>query len=257
MMPILYIVQGHRFDIYESIGCGIPDLAVWPSILLRDILPLVIAMASLVYAALAMRWFLIRRLQFRSILAAYNSGLTTSRYLRLIALAVTDICLLLFTSLFSLIWRFTKFGEYIQSYGSWAQVHANFSLISQSPESAQVANWVYYVVVSFYAAPLYSIVFFMFFGFGEEAITEYVAIGERARVLFERLGLLRTKEIGGQRIPALGSTVVAATDDAWTTRQDSAGDLDKHGGRLFDGLQEREQGDDGNGISVYVERSVV
>jgi pheromone a factor receptor len=50
MLPLLYVVQGHRYDVVESIGCSIPTYISWPGIVIRFVVPLVMSVASMMYA---------------------------------------------------------------------------------------------------------------------------------------------------------------------------------------------------------------
>lgn len=137
-----------------------------------------------------MRWFLIRRLQFRSILAASDKHLNVDRYLRLIALAVGDSTVLVFNVAFFLGVVLSDLSQFsFDKYTDWDTVHAGYSVISQYPEETLTPGLYYNNVVSFYMVPLYSFLFFTFFGFGEEAINDYVrALGAGRRSL-DRLGI--------------------------------------------------------------------
>jgi hypothetical protein len=51
MLPLLYVVQGHRYRLIESLGPGgVPVHFSWPGLVLAYILPSLVALASLVYA---------------------------------------------------------------------------------------------------------------------------------------------------------------------------------------------------------------
>ena len=81
----------------------------------------------------------------------------------------------------------------LQKYGSWSAVHQDFSLISQLPEELSAPLAQFAVIFGLYDGPLYSIIFFIFFGLGEEAVSDYVALGERALAVLERFGLKSTR----------------------------------------------------------------
>lgn len=136
-------------------------------------------------AALAIRWFLVRRLQFRSILANSESNLSVGRYLRLIALAVADVAILIFNATVALTTTFTGIASFreaaVQPYTSFAAVHKSFGQISQFPEIMYTPTANIAQTIGFYVLPLYSITFFIFFGFGEEAIAEYMRLEARLR----------------------------------------------------------------------------
>ena len=51
MLPLLYIVQGHRYQLIESLGPGgVPLYPAWPSIIVAYVTPSLIALIALVYA---------------------------------------------------------------------------------------------------------------------------------------------------------------------------------------------------------------
>lgn len=198
MLPLLYIVQGHRYDILEGLGPLMADMNTWPSSVLRYLTTVLIALGSFVYAGerpenhlspcpayrfgsadrqgLAVYWFFKSRSQFRSILS--GSGLTTGRYFRLAALAMSDSVISLFLTLFNFLVRIVVYHTGWTPYVSWAWVHDNFDLISQYPEEARPNDnfAILQIAVPFYTVCIYAIVFFAFFGFGEEAIAEYLKL---------------------------------------------------------------------------------
>lgn len=104
----------------------------------------------------------------------------------MIALAVVEVVLLLINEIVGL----TVFlGQPRVPYTSWDDIHYQFGLISQVAES-QLSPFAHVVsVLSLYAAPLYAFVFFIFFGLGEEAVSEYVKMYGRLLRLAERVGL--------------------------------------------------------------------
>jgi len=77
----------------------------------------------------------------------------------------------------------------IRPYKSWNYVHEFYGEISQFVEAQKSPGDNLQAVVALYAAPLYSLIFFIFFGLGEEAITEYIAIYHKCLQLLERTGL--------------------------------------------------------------------
>lgn len=122
-----------------------------------------------------MRWFFVRRAQFRSILS--GSGLTTGVYLRILGLAISDSVLVVFGTLFNLLGPFFSYGAAIQPTRSWDNIHSNFNLISQAPEESQEPFVIIVTsVVPFYVGVLYAMCVFAFFSFGEEAVSQYLEI---------------------------------------------------------------------------------
>ncbi|CAE6473825.1 unnamed protein product [Rhizoctonia solani] len=86
-------LQGHRFDIIEDFGCNPTDYMPVASLFLAYLPSLALALITLVYSGIALRWFFHRRTQFQAVLQSSNSGLATGRYLRLIALSITEMLL--------------------------------------------------------------------------------------------------------------------------------------------------------------------
>ena len=105
---VAYIVQGHRFDIFEQIGCYPNIVNTLPAYFLVMMWPLIIGVISAVYcgtptflslghstssnsvAGLTLWSFLQRRAQFSQFMTP-NSTLTMSRYFRLMALAGVEL----------------------------------------------------------------------------------------------------------------------------------------------------------------------
>ena len=128
-------------------------------------------------------------MQFRAILAASNSGLNLSRYLRLIALAVVLNVVVLANDLVGAIWTL-KYR--IVPNASFHYIHVGYGIISYYPEAVQNPTFYSINVLQVYVGPLYAVIFFIFFGLSEEAIGEYVKIMGKARNGLSRVGALST-----------------------------------------------------------------
>ncbi|ORY22441.1 GPCR fungal pheromone mating factor, partial [Naematelia encephala] len=176
MMAVLSTIEGHRYDIVENIGCRQPQYLSWLTLLLNNAIPMSISILACIYGCLAIRWFLVRRLQFRALLASADSGLNISRYFRLIALAFVEVLVLLASNIAYLV--LTLKGDDIRpNVGtSWATVHSNYDLISQYTEASSSVDAYSLNALYIYMTALYSLTFFIFFGMGEEAIAEYAKI---------------------------------------------------------------------------------
>ena len=57
IMLIEYIVEGHRFDIYENIGCYPATYNVWPAYVLVAAWPITIGLTSAVYCGMSLLSF--------------------------------------------------------------------------------------------------------------------------------------------------------------------------------------------------------
>ncbi|KZT28900.1 pheromone receptor Rcb3 B43 [Neolentinus lepideus HHB14362 ss-1] len=171
-MILSYIVQGHRFDIYEDIGCYPFIYNTWVAYPLSKVWPLAISMVSAVYSILSIREFAKRKAEFSQFISVHNN-LTTSRYLRLIALAGVEVLCGIPLSIYS-IWLNVTYTP-VYSWTGWADVHFDFSRVQQVPAliwrldptlqaSLESSRW-FAVICAF--------VFFAFFGFADEAIRHY------------------------------------------------------------------------------------
>jgi pheromone a factor receptor len=170
-MVIQYIPQGHRFNIYEDYGCYPWTYNTWVGIVLVAIWPIVIGCVSLVYCALTIRAFMKRRSQFKELLSG-NSNLNSSRYLRLMILATTEIfCTIPFSSYFLSL----NIRMGIQPWISWADTHSNFSRVDQVPKLLWERNHDFAIGMeaSRWLLVACAVTFFAFFGFADEAKKNY------------------------------------------------------------------------------------
>ncbi|GLB44319.1 putative pheromone A receptor [Lyophyllum shimeji] len=182
-MILHFIVQGHRFDIIEEYGCRPTTYFSIPAIFIVWLPPLLMSIVSLVYAGLALRHFMLRRVSFAAHLNATRSALTTSRYLRLMLMAGLQMIWGVTTTSYAL-W-FTVIGIPIRPWTTWADVHSDFSRIDQylSLVTPQQVLTAYYVL--WWIVPISTLIFVAFFAFGNDAMEEYKKcwIWFRTRVL--------------------------------------------------------------------------
>jgi len=143
----------------------------WPAFVVYYIPPMVLAFASLVFAAIAFFWFMKRRAQFAEHLQSSNSGLTTSRYFRLMALAVTEIAV--GSGIGSYVLAINIQDSYFRTWDNWAHVHVNFSRVIQYPRVLVPDFFWNQLLLTYYIPPLAAFIFFLFFGFSQEAMGEY------------------------------------------------------------------------------------
>ncbi|KAK6995739.1 pheromone B beta 1 receptor [Favolaschia claudopus] len=199
-MAIHYIVQGHRFDILQDYGCRPSTYFSIPSIFMVWIPPMLMATASLVYAALALRHFVLRRITFAAHLSANHSALTTSRYMRLILMSILQMTWTLGLTIFTL-W-FTTVSIPLRPYDSWVDVHSNFSRIDQYPNlfTAEVILTSRYAL--WWMTPASTFLFVAFFAFGNEATEEYKKLFRWIRVNIFRFRPSSTSTQQGKNIAA-------------------------------------------------------
>jgi hypothetical protein len=142
---------------------------------------------------------------------------------------VGDSFLLLFSVAFLLGVIFSDLSQFeFDEWTDWDTVHAGFSVISQYPEETLAPSVYNNFVIGFYTIPIYSFLFFTFFGLGEEAINDYVRAIHSCRNFLDRIGvwprryvitwLLWCSRLTSRRsawpaheLPTLGSKVIPTT----------------------------------------------
>ncbi|KAH7911853.1 GPCR fungal pheromone mating factor [Hygrophoropsis aurantiaca] len=184
-MALHYVVQGHRYDIIENFGCQPATYYSVPAVMIVWFPPLFFSVVTLGYASASLYHFVRRRISFAAHLQNSNSALTTHRYMRLMAMAVTEI-----------VWgtALTSFNIYNNIQGglrpwiSWDNVHSNFSRVDLYIILEIPPAYLQTMLLFWWAMPVSAYIFFMFFGFGEEARKEYSNI----ITLFRRYVLRQT-----------------------------------------------------------------
>jgi pheromone a factor receptor len=113
-----------------------------------------------------------------------HPALTPARYLRLSALALTD--LMLSTPLAAFTIYLNTVASPISPWISWADTHFDYGRIEQVPHVLWAANTNSRVAIELarWAPPMYALVFFALFGFAEEARRNYALFGGVVRAAF-------------------------------------------------------------------------
>lgn len=172
VMALHYVVQPHRYDILEDIGCYAAIYNTIPAYFLVFMWPVLLGLISFVYSALTFRAFWQRRLQLAQFVSS-NAALNVSRYIRLMMLAVTDMLLTVPLGAFSI--YLGTHGVELSPWISWDETHYNFSRVQLVPalfwrsdaafqSSVELTRWLF-VVSAF--------IFFALFGFAGEAQKHY------------------------------------------------------------------------------------
>ncbi|THH13628.1 hypothetical protein EUX98_g9699 [Antrodiella citrinella] len=195
VMILHYIVQGHRFNILEDIGCTPAIYNTLPAYPLVFMWPVLLSLISFVYAGLTLRAFWVRRIQFSELVSSASS-MTVNRYFRLMLLSCLTMLLNTPLSAFSI--YINTHGLQLSPWVSWSDAHYNFSFVEQIPAviwrssvtyivSAEMSRWIY---------PFSALIFFGLFGFADEARRNYVAA---LAYVVSKLGLKplsRAKKLG-------------------------------------------------------------
>ncbi|KAI6011502.1 pheromone A receptor-domain-containing protein [Pisolithus marmoratus] len=129
-MILHYIVQGHRFNILEEIGCYPATYNTPPAYALVWCWPVAIGVVSAVYCLCTIRELALRRAQFKELLSA-NRNVSSSRYFRLMGLAAIEVLGTIPIGAYIIYLNVTI--SPIQSWISWANTHYDFSRVAQYP----------------------------------------------------------------------------------------------------------------------------
>ncbi|KAI1782021.1 putative fungal pheromone GPCR, STE3-type [Ganoderma leucocontextum] len=171
-MGLHYIVQGHRFDIVERFGCQPEDYISLPEFFLIWFIPILLCLSTFVLGGLSFFHFFKRRATFARHLAASNTGLTPSRYFRLMAMS---LALMIWNLLVFSLTLFFDYRNGLRPWTSWADVHSNWQHINRFPIvliPADTLRWTYFL---WWTIPVTSYIFFAFFAFGQDTFIEYGA----------------------------------------------------------------------------------
>ncbi|OBZ74842.1 Pheromone B beta 1 receptor [Grifola frondosa] len=171
-MGLHYTVQGHRFDIIEDYGCRPNTYVSIPSIFLIWVPPLIFSAVTFVYAAVAFMHFFRRRITFAKHLENSRAGLTTSRYLRLMAMSIVEM-IISAAATSTTLW-FTTLT--LRPWTNWADVHWNFSRVDVYFTAFTPRFVLVYYYIAWLILPISSLIFFLFFAFGQDALQEYGAL---------------------------------------------------------------------------------
>lgn len=168
------IVHPHRFDILENIGCYPVTYNTLPAYFLWLMWPLLLAVASFIYAGLTLRSFFRRRAEFAMLISSQgNSSMNTSRYLRLMILALVNMLFALPLGIY-VIYIGSK-GVRLVPWVSWADTHYGFSRVDKVPALIWRGDYNYEIAVELtrWLSIFCAFLFFALFGFANEAKKQY------------------------------------------------------------------------------------
>lgn len=175
-LPILnitlaYIVQPARYIIIEDFGCHPAIVNNVLGVLLIPTWPIVISLISGVYGCLNIYHVWVKRRTIRSMQGFSTGSIKFSRYLRLFMLSGID---LLFTIPISA-WVFSSWFP-VYPWQGWTALHSNISQVETLPASIWRSdhNDAIAVEATRWFSVAFAFVFFVFFGFADEARKHYV-----------------------------------------------------------------------------------
>ncbi|CAE7223739.1 unnamed protein product [Rhizoctonia solani] len=171
-MVLHVVVQGHRFDIIENVGCYPTTCSTLRSVPMVYIWPILLGSISFIDGTLTVIGLVNRRLQFSSVLSASKAGLNTSQYFRLMALAAIELLFSLPLSIYILI---TSLRAVQNPWISWDDTHQNVGRTNRFSWACTSLLPSFYVILQIlrWAPPALGIMFFLYFGVAGEAIAEY------------------------------------------------------------------------------------
>ncbi|CUA78328.1 Pheromone B beta 1 receptor [Schizophyllum commune] [Rhizoctonia solani] len=155
----------------------------------------------LIYTAIALRWFIQRRTQFQASLQSNNSGLTMSRYLRLVLFSVTLMLAGMAMTTFVLVTNVISLN--FEPWVSWEFVHADWNNIDQFARDLVPEAYWSSILLVWYLVPITSVIFFAFFGYVGELKVEYMGYFD-----FIKTRVLRIKRRPQPVLPTSTPTVV-------------------------------------------------
>ncbi|KIJ69831.1 hypothetical protein HYDPIDRAFT_142477 [Hydnomerulius pinastri MD-312] len=172
IMALQYIVQGHRFNIYEQIGCFPATYPTIQAFIVVTMWPVVIGIISAVLAVLTFRAAYYQKAMLDEYLRT-SCDISADCYWRLMALCATEICCTVPCGVVAIVMD-TINGQ-VQPYISWDNVHADFSRVAQFPTVVWQSNPVIAggIELTRWLYILCALMSFGFFGLGEEARESY------------------------------------------------------------------------------------
>ncbi|PPQ96632.1 hypothetical protein CVT26_010672 [Gymnopilus dilepis] len=209
LLPLAYValqytVQGHRFNILEDIGCYPALYNTVPTFFITNMCPLGLGLISAVYCLMTLRSFSRRRAEFSQFLTS-NTSLTLSRYFRLMALAMTEICATTPLSIFT-IWL-NATATPIHPWISLADTHFGYSRVEQIPAIIWRSQHLVAVGTEFsrWVTVVCAFIFFGFFGFASEAKRNYRLAWHWFKRMMAKLGIkARPRALLSSKMKAIG-----------------------------------------------------
>ncbi|RDX44940.1 fungal pheromone STE3G-protein-coupled receptor [Lentinus brumalis] len=170
IMALHYVVQGHRFDIVEAFGCQPATYYSIPGVFIVWFPPLLLGTISMIYACLALYHFIRHRVTFAAVLRNSSSSMTPNHYLRLMALAITQV---VWQTVLTAIPMYVNIAFGLRPWTNWADVHSDWLRVDVYMLDEFMPSFRTQMFVFFFVMPASSLLFFLFFGFGEQAKNDY------------------------------------------------------------------------------------
>ena len=172
-LPLVYVVQGHRGDIIQGLGCRPPVYNTPLTFALVWIWPCIFSLIAGTYGLLSLRAFLKRRDALEEFLNLHVSDLDADRYFRLMCFSAVQLTIAFPLGL-SVILN-AAINLTIHPWISWEDTHSNFDRFDPIPAAYVTSDARLYpeTVILLWAVPFLSYLFFLFFGLGRERRNQY------------------------------------------------------------------------------------
>ncbi|KAK7680873.1 hypothetical protein QCA50_016183 [Cerrena zonata] len=194
LMALHYVVQGHRFDIVEAIGCQPATYYSIPAVFIVWFPPLLLSTITFVYAALALYHFFRQRINFTTHLGSCGSSLNTNRYLRLMAMSITEMA---WGTSLTAVTMYDNISPGLRPWTNWADVHSDFGRIDSYRLFMIPHSLLKQIFIMWWAIPVSAYIFFLFFAFGEETVRDYKRVYVWVKTtLFKRPEILKKVHFG-------------------------------------------------------------
>ncbi|TDL16852.1 STE3-domain-containing protein [Rickenella mellea] len=127
-MALEYIVEGHRYTIFEDIGCYPDAYNAWPSYIIFYSWPVILSLMNGVYVILTLRIITKKGKNMDEVLHVKTEK---QLYYRIVILSLCQIILMVPYTLAVMVMALSAFPMY--PYIGWHDIHANYSQIPEIP----------------------------------------------------------------------------------------------------------------------------
>ncbi|KAF4623144.1 hypothetical protein D9613_002292 [Agrocybe pediades] len=185
-MALHYIVQGHRYNIFEDVGCWPTTYNTLLAYFLVFCPPVAIGCLSAMYGIRSMINMNRRRTEFNNLLSSH-SNLDSNIYIRLMCLSGLEAVCTVPLGLFAVVVNIKNGG--VHPWVSWQNVHFRFSRVVQVIAVSWHADPITHLSLesSRWFVIICAFTFFAFMGFSDKAMDNYRAVYMAVAGCYRRL----------------------------------------------------------------------
>jgi Pheromone A receptor len=168
-----YVVQGHRYNVYEDLGPVIETYDVTLAFPLFFIIDPTICIIEAVFGIMTL-WILItRRKEMDEALATGSPNVNKNHFVRLLCLSASAVAFHLPLALWVALSNAITYQ--VAPWISWEDTHSDYGRIGYYDRTIAQANpqFVSSASVMLFGTTLSALIYFFLFGFGEAAMTRY------------------------------------------------------------------------------------